>query len=113
MNIVAWRYRPTIGVDKFQWRLTEVPPWKWGPDIAIEQQPLYAKSPQDSANSADVIAALEMALSQAAAMIERQQHVRTAYMLQFYGHECADRCADIALMMTLRTRYEAGDRHRP
>ena len=66
MNIVAWRYRPTIGVDKFQWRLTEVPPWKWGPDIAI-----------------------------------------------VYGHECADRCADIALMMTLRTRYEAGDRYRP
>lgn len=75
MNIVAWRYRPTMGVDKFQWRLTEVPPWKWGTDLAIEQQPLYAKSPQDGTNSADVIAGLEMALAQAAAMIERQQHV--------------------------------------
>lgn len=75
VNIVAWRYRPTMGVDKFQWRLTDVPPWKWGTDIAIEQQPLYAKSPQDGTNSADVIAGLEMALAQAAAMIERQQHV--------------------------------------
>jgi hypothetical protein len=75
MNIVAWRYRPTMGVDKFQWRLTEVPPWKWGTDLAIEQQPLYAKSPQDGTNSAEVIAGLEMALAQAAAMIERQQHV--------------------------------------
>jgi hypothetical protein len=75
VNIVAWRYRPTMGVDKFQWRLTEVPPWKWGTDLAIEQQPLYAKSPQDGTNSADVIAGLEMALAQAAAMIERQQHV--------------------------------------
>lgn len=58
MNIVAWRYRPTMGAD-----------------LAIEQQPLYAKSPQDGTNSAEVIAGLEMALAQAAAMIERQQHV--------------------------------------
>lgn len=74
-SIVAWRYRPTIGVDKYQWRLTEVPPWKWGTDLAIASEPLYSKSKHDGPNSADVIAGLEMALSQADAMIERQQHV--------------------------------------
>lgn len=74
-SIVAWRYRPTIGeVDR--WRLTEVPPWKWGTTLAIEYEALYAKrKTEDVPTSADVIAGLEMALSQAAAMIERQQTV--------------------------------------
>lgn len=74
-TIVAWRYRPTIG-EANQWRLTEVPPWKWGTTLAIEWEALYAKrKTEDVPTIADTIAGLEMALSQAAAMIERQQHV--------------------------------------
>lgn len=75
MQIVAWRYKPMMGVDKFQWRLTDVPPWKWGTDLAIASEPLYSKSKHNGPNSADVIAAIEMVLSQAESMIERQQHV--------------------------------------
>lgn len=71
-RIVAWRYRPTIG-DARDWRLTEVPPWEWGTTLAIEWQSLYAKHYNDGVNSADVIASLNMALSQAEAMIERQK----------------------------------------
>ncbi len=74
-SIVAWRYRPTIGEAR-QWRLTEVPPWKWNTTLAIEWEALYAKrKTEEVPTSADVIAGLEMALSQAEAMIERQQHV--------------------------------------
>ena len=74
-KIVAWRYRPTIG-EANQWRLTEVPPWKWGTTLAIEWEALYAKrKTEEVPTSEDVIAGLEMALSQAEAMIERQQHV--------------------------------------
>lgn len=74
-TIAAWRYRPTIG-EANQWRLTEVPPWKWNTTLAIEWHALYAKdNAPEPHTTADTIAGLEMALAQAAAMIERQQHV--------------------------------------
>jgi hypothetical protein len=73
-SIVAWRYEYTEN-DCARWKITEVPPWKWNTDLGIKWQPLYAKRIDGPETNADVIAGLEMALSQAEAMIERQQHV--------------------------------------
>lgn len=73
-SIVAWRYEYEEN-DCARWKITEAPPWKWNTTLAIKWEPLYAKREVGiPETTSDVIAGLEMALSQADAMIERQQH---------------------------------------